>query len=301
MELVEGEDLSARIAGGRMPLAEALPIALQIADALEAAHERGLIHRDLKPANIKVNADGEVKVLDFGLAKAIEGSELAGDPLNSPTMSIAGTRAGLILGTAAYMAPEQARGQAVDRRADIWAFGVVLFEMLSGNQAFGGETISDVLASVLKNDLDWSALPPDLPAPILRLLHRCLTPDRKTRLRDIGEARVTIADYLAGKTDDAAVPAQPPPARPRRGLTIALVVASAITVVLAAVVAVLLASQRGRIRRPAQALRGRAAGWRDGPRRRTAVAGAGARWVDAGVYRTRPERVPPVSARHGRL
>ncbi|MDQ3168852.1 MAG: protein kinase [Acidobacteriota bacterium] len=197
MELVDGEDLSARIARGPMPSAEALPIAQQIADALEAAHERGIIHRDLKPANIKVSADGAVKVLDFGLAKAIEGREADGDPRNSPTMSLAGTRAGMVLGTAAYMAPEQARGHAVDRRADIWAFGVVLFEMLSGAQVFGGETISDVLASVLKNDLDWNALPADLPAPIVALLRRCLNPDRKARLRDIGEARIAIAGFLA--------------------------------------------------------------------------------------------------------
>ena len=237
MELVEGEDLSTRIARGPIPLSDALPIALQIADALEAAHERGLIHRDLKPANIKVTADGDVKVLDFGLAKAIEGSELAGDPVNSPTMSIAGTRAGLILGTAAYMAPEQARGQVVDRRADIWAFGVVLFEMLSGRQTFGGETISDVLASVLKNDIDWTKLPADLPAPILRLLRRCLTPDRRTRLRDIGEARVAIADFLAGKGDptpDSTIAVVQP--RSHRGLQAALAAVSLIAAVLAAVV-----------------------------------------------------------------
>jgi serine/threonine-protein kinase len=213
MELVDGEDLSARIARGPMPPAEALPIAQQIADALEAAHERGIIHRDLKPANIKVSADGAVKVLDFGLAKAIEGTDAAADPLNSPTMSLAGTRAGMILGTAAYMAPEQARGQAVDRRADIWAFGVVLFEMLAGAQAFGGETISDVLASVLKNDLDWDALPKDLPAPVLALLRRCLTPDRRNRLRDIGEARVAIAAHLSSPGLPAAAANAAPRAR----------------------------------------------------------------------------------------
>ena len=207
MELVDGEDLSARITRGPVLLLEALAIAQQIADALEAAHERGIIHRDLKPANIKLSADGVVKVLDFGLAKAIEASDTAADPRNSPTMSMAGTRAGLILGTAAYMAPEQARGQTVDRRADIWAFGVVLFEMLSGKQAFSGETISDVLASVLKNDIDWNVLPKDLPAPVRALLRRCLNPDRKVRLRDIGEARVAIADYLGHRPDAIAAPA----------------------------------------------------------------------------------------------
>ena len=206
MELIEGEDLSARIARGSMPAAEALPLALQIADALEAAHERGIIHRDLKPANIKVRDDGTVKVLDFGLAKALHpvGRDFSpGTPgappdlMNSPTMSIAGTRAGMILGTAGYMAPEQARGQTLDRRADIWAFGVVLFEMLAGTQAFGGETISDVLASVLKNDIHWDALPKHVPPPAVALLRRCLTADRKTRLRDIGEARIVIAEFLA--------------------------------------------------------------------------------------------------------
>jgi Tol biopolymer transport system component len=205
MELVEGEDLSVRIARGPIPMAEALPIAHQIADALETAHERGIIHRDLKPANIKVSSDGVVKVLDFGLAKAMSHADPDVNPANSPTMALTGTQAGLILGTAGYMAPEQARGQALDRRVDIWAFGVVLFEMLAGKQAFSGDTISDVLASVLKNDLDWNLLPKDLPAPVLTLLRRCLDPDRRNRLRDIGEARVAIADFLAGKT--AGVPA----------------------------------------------------------------------------------------------
>ena len=200
MELVEGEDLSVRIARGPVPLAEALPIAQQIADALETAHERGIIHRDLKPANIKVSSDGVVKVLDFGLAKAISHADPDANPANSPTMALTGTQAGLILGTAGYMAPEQARGQPLDRRVDIWAFGVVLFEMLAGKQAFSGDTISDVLASVLKNDLDWTLLPKDLPAPVLNLLRRCLNPDRRNRLRDIGEARVAITDCLAGKT-----------------------------------------------------------------------------------------------------
>ena len=211
MELVEGEDLSQRLARGALPLPEALAIARQLAEALETAHDRGIIHRDLKPANIKVNADGAVKLLDFGLAKAIEGSDMEINARNSPTISLAATRAGLILGTAAYMAPEQARGQSVDRRADIWAFGVILFEMLTGRQVFAGDTISDVLASVLKNDLDWTTLPTDLPPPIMTLLQRCLQPDRKIRLRDIGEARIAIDDYLAHPTPPAttAIVAQP--------------------------------------------------------------------------------------------
>ncbi len=228
MELVEGEDLSARMARGAMPLDEALLFAGQIADALEAAHERGIVHRDLKPANIRITADGGLKVLDFGLAKAIDESGPAADAQNSPTMSIAGTRAGLILGTAAYMAPEQARGHIVDRRADIWAFGVVLFEMLAGQQAFAGETISDVLASVLKNDINWGALPKDLPLPVMSLLKRCLHPDRKLRLRDIGEARIAIADYLANPV----VTVQPAPVAAWPRLTI---VAVAVAIVASAI------------------------------------------------------------------
>jgi serine/threonine-protein kinase len=195
MELVEGDDLSAIIARGPMPLADALPIAKQIADALEAAHEQGIIHRDLKPANIKVRADGAVKVLDFGLAKALDpaaASSMAA--MNSPTLSVRATQMGLIIGTAAYMAPEQARGKAVDRRADIWAFGVVLYEMLSAQRAFKGEDISVTLASVIKDEVDWQALPADLPEPIRRLLRRCLEKDPKRRLRDIGEARLTLED-----------------------------------------------------------------------------------------------------------
>jgi serine/threonine-protein kinase len=220
MELVEGEDLSIRIARGPIPSAEALPVAQQVADALEAAHDRGIIHRDIKPANIKVTADGVVKVLDFGLAKALApagasaSADAAANPANSPTMAMTGTVAGLILGTAGYMSPEQARGQTVDRRVDIWAFGVVLFEMLAGRQAFSGATVSDVLASVLKNDLDWTLLPKDVPAPVLALLRRCLNPDRRNRLRDIGEARIAIADFLAGKADAAAAA----PARPRSAI-----------------------------------------------------------------------------------
>ena len=161
MELVEGEDLSVVIARGAMPLAEALPIARQIADALEAAHEQGIIHRDLKPANIKVRADGTVKVLDFGLAKALapEGASATADAMNSPTprpprTATARHAMGMIIGTAAYMAPEQARGKAVDKRADIWAFGVVLYEMLTGRRAFPGDDVSDTLARVLKSEPD---------------------------------------------------------------------------------------------------------------------------------------------------
>jgi len=168
MELVEGEDLSQRISRGAIPIDEALPIARQIAEALEAAHEQGIIHRDLKPANIKVRADGTVKVLDFGLAKAVGqgsgiGDQGSGAAANSPTLSIHATEAGLILGTAAYMSPEQAAGKVVDKRSDLWAFGVVLLEMLTGRRAFDGETVSHVLAAVLKDQPNWTALPPDTP------------------------------------------------------------------------------------------------------------------------------------------
>ena len=207
MELVEGEDLSAIIARGPLPLDEALVIARQIADALEAAHESGIVHRDLKPANVKVRPDGTVKVLDFGLAKAMDppgtsSSPNVPNPANSPTFTArlrpgygeAGSEMGVIMGTAAYMAPEQARGKAVDKRADIWAFGVVLFEMLTGRETFGGDTISDVMAAVMKDDPDWSRLPATTPPQIVRLLRRCLVKDPRQRIRDIGDARLLLDD-----------------------------------------------------------------------------------------------------------
>src|SRR5215467_1003608 len=162
MELVDGETLRERLRRGPIPIDEALPIAKQIAVALEAAHERGIIHRDLKPANVKVTRDGQVKVLDFGLAKAIENAPDSVALSNSPTM-LSGTMGGMILGTAAYMSPEQANGKIADRRSDIWSFGAVLYGMLSAKQAFGGESVSDTLASVLKLDPDWSAVPQDTP------------------------------------------------------------------------------------------------------------------------------------------
>ena len=190
IELVDGPTLAERIAEGPIPLAEALDIARQITDALEAAHESGIVHRDLKPANIKLTAGGRVKVLDFGLAKAISGEPVSGNPVNSPTLTMQGTVAGVILGTAAYMAPEQARGKTVDKRADIWAFGVILFEMLTGQRLFSGETVSDTLAAVLTKEPDWE----HAPVEVRKLLQSCLEKDRKRRLRDIGDAWQLLQD-----------------------------------------------------------------------------------------------------------
>jgi serine/threonine-protein kinase len=208
MEFVDGEDLSAIIARGPLPLRDALLIARQIADALEAAHEQGIVHRDLKPANVKVKADGAVKVLDFGLAKAMGSAGLEGSPfnaMNSPTLTARATQMGVIVGTDAYMAPEQARGKAVDRRADVWAFGAVLFEMLTGRRAFAGDETSDVLAAVLRDDIDLSQLPATTPPPVRRMLARCLRKERRERLGDMSAVRLDIADTLSGSPADAPV------------------------------------------------------------------------------------------------
>ncbi|MCM2315982.1 MAG: serine/threonine-protein kinase [Thermoanaerobaculia bacterium] len=196
MQLAAGEDLAQRLERGAVPVDEALQLARQIAEALEAAHEQGIVHRDLKPANIKVDAEGRVKVLDFGLAKAMENEESADDFSNSPTMMRAGTNAGVILGTAGYMSPEQARGKKVDKRADVWAFGVVLWEMLTGRRLFSGETVSDTLAGVLRAEVDFAALPEATPREIRSLLRRCLERNPKNRLHDIADARIVIADVL---------------------------------------------------------------------------------------------------------
>jgi len=207
MELVEGEDLSQRIARGAIPLEEALPIAKQIADALEAAHEQGIIHRDLKPANIKVRADGTVKVLDFGLAKVVEPAPGSSPSISiSPTLSLHATQAGIILGTAAYMAPEQARGKAVDKRADIWAFGVVLFEMLAGRPPFPGEDTSHVLARVIDRDPDWNRLPAQVSPAVRTYLARCLQKDPRQRIRDIGDVRLALAGAFETAVPQSAGP-----------------------------------------------------------------------------------------------
>jgi Tol biopolymer transport system component len=219
LELVEGETLAERIEKGAVPVAEALEIARQIADGLGAAHEKGIVHRDLKPANVKLAPEGQVKVLDFGLARAYaaDGPEGSAPSLShSPTLAAQGTAAGMILGTAAYMSPEQARGKTVDKRADIWAFGVIVWEMLTGQRLFSGETVSDILAGVLRAEVEWKALPAGTPPALERLLRRCLTRDPKARLHDIADARLEIADALAAKPEAAPAPAEAPPARAAR-------------------------------------------------------------------------------------
>jgi eukaryotic-like serine/threonine-protein kinase len=232
MELVEGDDLSQRIARGALPLDEALPVAKQIAEALEAAHEQGIIHRDLKPANIKVRPDGTVKVLDFGLAKAMD-PPVGSSPnvSHSPTITTpAMTQAGMILGTAAYMAPEQAKGRPVDRRADVWAFGAVLFEMLTAQRAFAGEDVSDTLANVLKMDPAWERLPADLPPRVRQVLRACLQKNAKQRLGDMQDVRLALdgAFETAGSQVVAQAGAVTPPWRRALPVAAAVVLTAAI-------------------------------------------------------------------------
>jgi Tol biopolymer transport system component len=234
MELVEGEDLAARIARGPIPWSEALPIVRQIADALDAAHERGVVHRDLKPANIKITPDNNVKVLDFGLAKAMAGGDgTIPDPQNSPTFTSPSTQLGMIVGTAAYMAPEQAKGKPVDKRADIWAFGCVLYEMLTGRSPFGAESVAESIGLVVTRDPDWNALPTSLPSGVIQLLRRCLLKDPRQRLRDIGEAAWMLAAPEAAQQPGATSLTAPAASR-RVSLTVAVGV-----VVLAAAAAAL--------------------------------------------------------------
>ena len=237
LELVEGEDLSLRLKRGAIPMDEALAIAKQIAEGLEAAHEKSIVHRDLKPANIKVTQGGLVKILDFGLAKAFDndagGNSGSSQLSHSPTMSRHMTEAGMIMGTAAYMSPEQARGKTVDKRTDIWAFGVVFFEMLSGTRLFAGETVSDTLAAVLRAEVEWASLPPAVPEEIRRLLKRCLDRDPKNRLHDIADARIAIEETLRGESRPAALPAQEAgrprnPAHRFRDATLVMAVTAAI-------------------------------------------------------------------------
>jgi Tol biopolymer transport system component len=215
MELVPGEDLAQRLVRAPLQIEDALRLAAQIAEAFEAAHGRGIVHRDLKPANVRLTPDGAVKVLDFGLALALGAVQERGDPSLSPTMTSGGTIAGAILGTAAYMSPEQARGEPVDKRADIWAFGCVLFELLSGRPVFKEKSISDTLASVLKVDPDWNVLPDDVPGTIHRLLRRCLAKSPRQRLHDIADARIEIEGTLADPQAETTSIASPGRARAR--------------------------------------------------------------------------------------
>lgn len=236
MQYVDGETLADATRRGPMSVAEALPIAQQIAEGLEAAHEHGIVHRDLKPSNIKLGADGQVKILDFGLAKIVTAAAAGADRALSPTFMTAPTQLGVVLGTAAYMSPEQARGKAVDKRTDIWAFGCVLFEMLTGRQAFDGETVTDVLAAVVGREPDWAALPADAPPHVRRVLKRCLEKDPARRLRDIGDARLELDPPEPSGIDELAAPA---PGAARGWTTIApWGIAAAALLALAAVVLV---------------------------------------------------------------
>ena len=206
LELIEGDTLADQIKRGAIPVEESLKLALQTADALKAAHDKGVIHRDLKPLNIKVTDDGNVKVLDFGLAKAFAGDEVEASVSNSPTLSMAATQQGVILGTAAYMSPEQAKGRTVDKRTDIWAFGCVLYEMLTGRQSFGASDVTESLAAVIRAEPKWDTLPVNLQPRLREAMERCLEKQVAKRFQDIGDVKVDIEKVLA---DPSGVLVQP--------------------------------------------------------------------------------------------
>ena len=238
LELVDGETLAERIGRGPVPVPEAVAIAGQIAAALDAAHEKGIVHRDLKPANIKITPDGVVKVLDFGLAKAVARDGSTSNASEAPTLTIGGTQEGMILGTVAYMSPEQARGRDVDKRTDIWPFGCVLFEILTGRSAFRSETVSDTIAAILDREPEWRALPAATPATVRRLLERCAEKDPKRRLRDIGDARTELeaGAFTAARPLDVVVPgpATAPAGRGGAALPVRLLRGAVLIVVVAA-------------------------------------------------------------------
>ena len=237
MELIEGETLAERIKRGAIPIDEALALFLQVAEGMQAAHEKGVIHRDLKPANIKVTDKGVVKILDFGLAKAMTAASTMGDPgaSESPTLTAAATKPGQILGTTAYMSPEQSKGGAVDKRADVWAFGACLYEALTGERAFQGDNAQDVLGSVLKLDPAWEALPSSTPTPLRRLLRRCLEKNPNDRLRDIGDTRLELREAFATPASDE--PTTREISKERRSLSLAR--ASVVTGAVIAAIAVI--------------------------------------------------------------
>jgi serine/threonine protein kinase len=255
MELVEGETLDQRLRGGPLPVKEALRIGVQIAEALEAAHGKGVVHRDLKPGNVKITADDEIKVLDFGLAKALDSPSQASTIANSPTLSMMATEAGLILGTAAYMSPEQAKGLPADHRSDVFSFGTVLYEMLTGRTPFRGETAPDIMASVLVRDPDLSALPPTLNPRIVELLKRCLEKSPKRRWQAAGDLRAEIETILAAQPETrevATVGAQPQPLWQRAWplvLVAALAVAATAVVTRRFVIASMASSATGTVTR----------------------------------------------------
>ncbi|MGE5833850.1 MAG: protein kinase domain-containing protein, partial [Acidobacteriota bacterium] len=235
LEFIDGESLATRLIRGALPFDEAVTYARQMLDGLEAAHEKGIVHRDLKPGNVMLTTENQIKILDFGLARVID-SDPAASQSNSPTLTFAATQAGVVLGTAAYMSPEQAKGRVADRRSDVWAFGCVFFEMLTGRRVFDGEDVSETLAAVLRADPDWTALPADVPPAVRTLLRRCLARDRKTRIPEISTVRFLLQDALTEPSAPQPVPVVVAPARPlwKRAVPVALAAIAAAALGIAA-------------------------------------------------------------------